>query len=144
MESARHASPGGIEVLVRHRPTASRLAALPALIVLALSIAVGLAGREARTVVECAGLFGVTLVQTFRPSLLGWAVALVWFTFSTIGTISLALGPGSDLRVLPILLFLVPAAVLLAFRPRAESNERGAPMVALLLGVVIVAPLFIF
>lgn len=131
-------------MLVRRRGTASRLAAVPALVVLALSTMLGLDGADARMVVECAALFVVCLIQVVRPTLLGWAVLLVWFTFSTIGTISLALRPGYDLHLPPILLLLVPAVALLLFRPRAEVRERGATVIAVLAAVVIVAPLFIF
>ena len=65
--------------LVRYRQTASRLACLPALAVLAVPLVAARYAPEARMVVECGALFMVCLVQTVRPTLLGWAIVLVWF-----------------------------------------------------------------
>jgi len=128
--------------LVRYRQTASRLACLPALAVLAVPLVAARYAPEARMVVECGALFMVCLVQTVRPTLLGWAIVLVWFALWSFETVSLALHPGYR-RVLPVALVLVPTMSLLSFRPRAEANERGAWALALLVGLVVVTPLFV-
>jgi hypothetical protein len=46
-------------------------------------------------------------------TLLGWAVALAWFTLSTLDTIRVGLRPDFGLAPLPIALVLVPDVFLL-------------------------------
>jgi hypothetical protein len=89
---------------------------------------------------ESAALLGVCLIQTARPTLLGWAIPLAWFSLCTAATISLGLRPGWPLA---IGLVLVPVIFLLAFRPHTDTAERGVLWFAVLAGVMIVAPLFI-
>jgi len=89
---------------------------------------------------ESAALLAVCLIQTARPTLLGWAIPLVWFSLCTAETILLGLRPGWPLA---IGLVFVPVIFLLAFRPRTEASERGTLSFAMLAGLLVVAPLFI-
>jgi len=135
------------EALLRSRP-ASRLACVPALAVLAVSLSPSFAtGRlepESRMAAESAALLAVCLIQTVRPTLLGWGIPLAWFSLCTAETIWLGLRPGFGSRApLAIALVLIPAVFLIGFRPRTNASERGALSFAVLAGLVVVAPLFI-
>ena len=132
-----------VGALFRRRGTASRLACVPAIVVLAIPFA--LAGRipDRRMAIECSALLAICLVQIVWPTLLGWAIALVWFAFSTVETIELGLRPGYGLRPLPIAIVLVPVVFLLVLRPRAEATEPFARACALIAALAGIAPLFV-
>ena len=76
--------------LIRRGGMTSRLACLPAIFALAFPLAV--AGRripDRRMAIETLLLLGVCLIQTVWPTLLGWAIPLLWFTLTAIETIEL-------------------------------------------------------
>ena len=135
-------SGGLISALVRRR-SASRLACVPAIFVVAIPIAAAEHVPDRRMVIECAALLALCLLQTAWPTLLGWALVLVWFALWALETIEVALRPGYGFQILPISLVLVPLMFLLVLRPRAEATERFAPALAVLAALAGVAPLFV-
>ena|ERR1051326_1733384 len=131
-------------IVGRRGGMASRLACLPAIAVLAFPLAV--AGRQIpdrRMAIETSLLLGVCLIQTTWPTLLGWAIVLIWFALSAVESIELGLRPDFGLQGLPLLIVLLPAFVLVVLRPRVGPSERFAPLVALVVALAVVAPLFV-
>jgi len=130
--------------LIRRGGLASRLACLPAILVLAFPLAVA-ARRipDRRMAIETLLLLGVYLIQTVWPTLLGWAIPLLWCTLTAIETIELGLRPGFGFQILPIVIVLLPALFLLALRPRVGPDERFVPTTALVMALAVVGPLFV-
>jgi hypothetical protein len=93
--------------------------------------------------IETSLLLGVCLIQTTWPTLLGWAIVLIWFALSAVESIELGLRPDFGLQGLPLLIVLLPAFVLVVLRPRVGPSERFAPLVALVVALAVVAPLFV-
>jgi len=134
-------SEGLVISLVRRR-SASRLACVPAIPVLAILLFAAGHVPDWWMVLECSALLALCLLHVARPTLLGWAFLLVWFALWAFEVVDLALRSGYDFQILPISLVLVPLAFLLVLRPRAEATERFAPALALLVATVGVTPLF--
>jgi hypothetical protein len=130
--------------LIHRGGLAPRLACLPAIFVLAFPLAV--AGRripDKRMAIDTLLLLGVCLIQMLCPTLLGWAVPLLWFTLTAVETIELGLRPGFGFQILPIVIVLLPALFFLVLRPRVGPDERFAPTTALVMALAVVGPLFV-
>jgi hypothetical protein len=126
-------------MVARRRGVWLRFACLPAVVIFEWMV---ISAADRRVAIEGWLLLAVCLVQTVRPTLLGWALLLNWFALALAGPIELSLRgyPGSR-ALLSFMLVLLPFLSLLVLRPRIGVGERFARAFALLIGLVGIVPL---
>jgi len=137
-----------LRALIAPRPNRSRWAYVPVLPALALLSVLAL-DESIVAALYLLLLLVVGIVQLFRPMLLGWALLLVLFvlyTGSLFHTAMSYLSNGIPIDRGRYVLLLacggVPSATLVLARPRTEPDERGMVLLALVLAIVMIAPLF--
>ena len=139
---------GRLRALLARRASRTRWGYVPTLPALVFFTVLAL-DEGMPTVLYLATLGAVCLLQLFRPTLLGWALLFVLFVLSTASTLYTAAfyashGVPIDRRQYVLLLASggVPSTTLLLARPRTRGDERGAVVLALTLGALMIAPLF--